>query len=287
MNAPAEDNWTALKRFVRFCLGAPRVVWVFTRQERVDRLDVYSDSDHAGCLKTRKNTSCVIVMHGSHCIKTAATTQSVISLSTGESEFYALVKAISVALGGQAMCADMGTRKTLRCWVDATAGKGIASRRGVGKIRHLHTQTLWSQKIVQDGKVKLSKVDGDLNPADIGTKHLDGQRIWKLLKLMSIEAREGRSDLALRSAGGDLGGYGPALDGGDGEDVEVPREDTEEERELRGGEEGDQRLPRLLPAAETREQRLSNGGHSPTPSHHLVTLSRASGEQNTVVRCTR
>jgi len=87
--------------------------------------------------------------------------------------------------------------------------------------------------------------------------------------------------------GGRRGRGARGRDGGDGEDVEVPREDTEEERELRGGEEGDQRLPRLLPAAETREQRLSNGGHSPTPSHHLVTLSRASGEQNTVVRCTR
>ena len=48
------------------------------------------------------------------------------------------------------MASDLGADLDLDVFVDATAGKGIATRRGVGKVRHLHTFTLWVQKLVQD-----------------------------------------------------------------------------------------------------------------------------------------
>jgi len=139
MQAPDEAAWLALKRAVRYCLGTPRIVWKFDRQNPVSFIDVWSDSDHAGCRRTRRSTSCSVLMHGGHLLRASSTTQTVISLTSGESEFYALVKAVSMALGAEEMGKAIGAVLKTRVKYDAAAGAGIASRRGVGRVRHLHT----------------------------------------------------------------------------------------------------------------------------------------------------
>ena len=82
------NAFMALKRYVRFLCNTERVVWVWARQELPMFLDAFSDSNHAGCATTGRSISCSILMHGGHCIKTSATTQVPISLSTGESEYH-------------------------------------------------------------------------------------------------------------------------------------------------------------------------------------------------------
>ena len=158
MQAPDEAAWLALKRAVRYCLGAPRIVWKFDRQNPVSFIDVWSDSDHAGCRRTRRSTSCSVLMHGGHLLRASSTTQTVISLSSGESEFYALVKAVSMALGAEEMGRDIGVVLKPRVKYDAAAGAGIASRRGVVRVRHLHTPSWWAQRFVQEGRVTLAEV---------------------------------------------------------------------------------------------------------------------------------
>ena len=66
------------------------------------------DSDHAGCLRTRRSTSGMARMLGSDCIKASSNLQSPIALSSGESEFYALVKGVSFVLQFQALLKDWG-----------------------------------------------------------------------------------------------------------------------------------------------------------------------------------
>ena len=201
MSAPDEAAWTALKRCVRYLLGHRRLVWVFARQAPVSYLDLWSDADFAGCVRTRRSTSCSALMMGGHLLRFSATTQAVQALSTGESEFYGMVKGGSILLGAVAMAKDLGAMMKARMRYDATAGAGIASRRGVGKIRHLHTPCLWLQKHVQDKHIELMKVDGLKNVADVGTKHLDAKAMWKCINGMGVENREGESKLALKVRG--------------------------------------------------------------------------------------
>ena len=70
---------------------------------------------------------------GEHLIASSATTQNVVATSSGETEFYALTKSASRALGAVAMVADMSKVLKPRVRVDATASKAISSRRGVGE----------------------------------------------------------------------------------------------------------------------------------------------------------
>ena len=60
--------------------------------EELSHAVVFTDSDHAGCLRTRRNISSSKLFYASHVLRFTSTTQAVISLISGESEFHALVK---------------------------------------------------------------------------------------------------------------------------------------------------------------------------------------------------
>ena len=98
------------------------------------------------------------------------------------------------------MAADFGLERQGVLLADASAGLGIASRLGIGKVRHLHTQALWLQRKVADKEISLKKIPGPENVADLPTKHVDAGTMQKLLRLMGFERREGVSKLALAKA---------------------------------------------------------------------------------------
>ena len=109
-------------------------------------------------------------------------------MSTGESEFHALVKGASAGIGYKTLMADfgiVGVEVELQC--DATAGKGIAERRGVGRVRHLRTPLLWAQRAVQRGHLKITKIAGAENCADMGATHIEAVLIAKFFGKINFE----------------------------------------------------------------------------------------------------
>ena len=85
-------------------------------------------------------------MHGPHLLKAYSRTQSNIALSSGEAEYYGLVSTASEALGLVAMTGDFGDKAESFLHADASAAIGVANREGLGRIRHLDTQSLWLQQ---------------------------------------------------------------------------------------------------------------------------------------------
>ena len=71
-------------------------------------MNCFGDSDVAGKLDSRKSTSGGLVSLGDHAIKTWSSTQSVIALSTGEAEMYAINKTAATGMGGQSILNDLG-----------------------------------------------------------------------------------------------------------------------------------------------------------------------------------
>ena len=109
---------------------------------------------------------------GNHVVKSWSTTQAVIALSSREAEYYGLVKVASHSLGIQAVVGDMGITLGINISTDSSAAKGIASRRGLGKMRHIEVNQLWLQDKIAEGIVTLIKILGSGNQADILTKHV-------------------------------------------------------------------------------------------------------------------
>ena len=98
-------------------------------------------------------------MLGSHLIKSWSTTQQVIALSSGEAEYYSMVRGGSLGMGVSAIAKDMSVSFEIRRKTDASAAKGIASRRGLGKVRHIDVSQLWLQDRVNKGEIVFESVN--------------------------------------------------------------------------------------------------------------------------------
>ena len=120
-------------------------------------------------------------MLGSHCIKAWSSTQQTIALSSGEAEYYGLVKGATIAIGIRGMLCDFGISCGIVICTDASAAKGIASRRGLGKVRHIELCQLWLQEKVAREEIKLVKIAGADNFSDSLTKPSGAERINQTL----------------------------------------------------------------------------------------------------------
>ena len=141
MAKPTDVTLAELKRLCRYLKASPRMVFAMGFQE-CQALDVYSDTDWAGCLRTRKSTSGGCVVLGQHVNKAWSATQASLALSSGEAEYYGVVRAAGVGRGVQALLRDAGISFPLRVWTDSSAAIGTAGRQGLGKLRHLECHSL-------------------------------------------------------------------------------------------------------------------------------------------------
>ena len=197
---PTERAKARLKRVARYLVSHPRVVIRFrflTPGERgrkdVRTVRMFVDASHAGCSRTRKSTTSGVGTRGPHNLGEFVATQLPISISSGESEFYALVRG----------CVELKFLNNLVMWLfegddeapattpelvsDATAALGAASRLGVGRrMKHIDTQHVFLQKEVNDGMVKLKKIGTEIQTADVGTKALNEPKSRKLLEYIGV-----------------------------------------------------------------------------------------------------
>ena len=196
MSAPGELAHSALKHMVRYLVERPRLVFRYDYQT-ADHLDVYTDTDWAGCPRTRKSTSGGCLMLGTHLLKSWSVTQASVALSSGEAEFYGVVRGAGVGLGVKALFSDLGLGVPLRVWTDSSAAIGIVSRQGLGKLRHVECASLWVQQRARRREFELHKIDGTQNPADLFTKYLDSRnKVDHVVRLLACEYRTGRPDAA-------------------------------------------------------------------------------------------
>ena len=181
MATPRTTSWVPLKRIARYLVSRPKVFWEFHWCEEYGPWKVVTDSDWAGCSRTRKSTSAGVIMLGSHCVKTWSRGQEATALSSAEAEYYAMVDGVTRAKGLKTASEELGVQSELEvdmnrgvfeCYTDSSAAKAMASRRGSGRSRHIEVRHLWLQGEVARGLVRVRKIKGTENPADVGTKFL-------------------------------------------------------------------------------------------------------------------
>ena len=95
-----------------------------------------------------------------------------------------------------AMSEDFGDKIDAFLYADASAAIGVAGREGLGRIRHLDTQSLWLQQALRQRRLGLGKVLGTENPSDLMTKHVDAKLLGEHVRAMGCEFKDGRAELA-------------------------------------------------------------------------------------------
>ena len=191
MNGPTEADLGRLKRLGRYMIKYPMTANVMKEQNPQDCIRAFVDTDHAGCGITRRSTAGLCLMLGAHCVKHQSNLQSTISLSSGESEWYGIVKGSAAGLALQSLMMDWGWSQNLTVLSDSSAARGFAQRQGLGKMRHVQTRFLWVQERVKEGHLKVLPVRGKNNPADLLTKPVNGTLRKRFLQRLGFEHRAG------------------------------------------------------------------------------------------------
>ncbi|XP_073046238.1 secreted RxLR effector protein 161-like [Primulina eburnea] len=109
MANPGETHWQALKGVLKYLNGSTKIGLLFEKQNSLENPIVgYVDSDFAGNIDTRKSLSgFIFTMYGT-AVSWKATLQSVVALSTTESEYIALTEGIKEALWLKGMVLELG-----------------------------------------------------------------------------------------------------------------------------------------------------------------------------------
>ena len=106
MAKPSVRDMERVKRIGRYLVGKARAKCWFRWQQSGD-LEAYSDADWGGDKAARRSVSAGVILRGGHCLKERTKKPHVVSLSSAESELYAVVKTASEGLGIQSITRDM------------------------------------------------------------------------------------------------------------------------------------------------------------------------------------
>ena len=104
--------------------------------------------------------------------------QTLVALSSGEAEYYALIRGACTSLGIPSHYQVWVIDFPIQMYSDSSEATSVARRRGIGgRLRHLQTRHLWLQSRVAFGDLKLDVVAGERSHADTLTKPLPGRKI--------------------------------------------------------------------------------------------------------------
>ena len=103
--------------------------------------------------------------------------EDVLSLSLAEAEYYGFVSGASTLFGDTA-------------GLDAEAGRGIARRRGIGRVKHIETVFFWFQQMVTGERLCGGKKITTVMLTDIYAKPVPESTMVKMVSGMNSRVRE-------------------------------------------------------------------------------------------------
>ena len=170
ITCPTESDEMNLKRIVRYLKGAPSaksLIEIITPSKFVN---VYTDSDWAGQATTCKSTSGGVVQWGNATLTAWSRTQQTVSLSSAEAELYALTTGVAEGMVTKHLLQELGHEVILMNHVDSQSAKAWASKRGLGRMKHVMLKYMYVQDVVEKKLTNLAYISTKQNKADLMTK---------------------------------------------------------------------------------------------------------------------
>ena len=111
MSEPKVVHLLNVVRVARYVLQHPGEAWRFGYQADPKTLCVYTDTDWAADELTRKSVSCTVERYGSHMLDCSVAKQSLVALSSGETEFHGIVRAVATSKQTSQILEQIGNRR--------------------------------------------------------------------------------------------------------------------------------------------------------------------------------
>ena len=148
-------------------------------------LNVFVDSDWAGCATTQKSTSGFVIKFMGSTIHFGSRTQATIAFSSAEAELYAINTGAAESLHVRNLLQEALNLKkvNIRIHTDSSSGESMAKRTGSSeKAKYIELKHLFIQQLVQHDLVRIIKINTANNTADIFTKYVATETLLRHLK---------------------------------------------------------------------------------------------------------
>ena len=207
MSCPTKKGWRAMQHVSSYLLGTMNEGILFEHgakgrcvlntddniyewdidQESKSILEVICDADYAGQRDSRKSVSSVQIFLNGCLVESYVRSQRSIALSSGESEYVAMVGGCSEGLFIRHCWKFLTNEEAdMVCRSDSSAARALAGRTGVGRTRHIAAGLLWLQQRVNSKEVRITGIPTAVNTSDIGTKILSKARMNGLKYLIKM-----------------------------------------------------------------------------------------------------
>ena len=172
---PNQVHLDALTRVYRYLISTPNL-GIEYRRNRNDRIQGYVDTDHAGCLDTRRSTTGWIFILAGGPVSWSAKRQSTVADSTCEAEYVACSESVKEAIWLKGFINDLGVMKpivSVPIHIDNTSAMKLAKNPEMHqRIKHINIKYHFIREKVEDKTIVLKSISGKENVADLFTKAL-------------------------------------------------------------------------------------------------------------------
>ena len=161
-------------------------------EEKKPLIEVVTDADYAGNKNDRRSTTSFQIFIDGNLMESRVRSQKALALSSGESEFVAIVAGCSDGMLIRHLWMTMvGEACGMKVRSDSSAARAMVQRQGIGRVRHLDAALLWVQQKESEKVFNVGAIGTALNCADIGTKNLTRSRLFGLLYMLKMISSAG------------------------------------------------------------------------------------------------
>lgn len=175
-HATGPEHILAAKRVLKYLMGTANLTLKYGQTDSNTDLTGYCDADFAGDVQTRKSTSAYVFMIGGGAVSWASRLQSLVALSTAESEYVSACSATQETVHLRQLLEDVGFKQHGPTPLMEDNQACIAFSTGAGdhnRTKHIEVRYHFVRDKVAKGEVKLIHVSTEHQLADLLTKPLD------------------------------------------------------------------------------------------------------------------
>lgn len=188
LEKPEPNHWGAVKRIFRYVQGTSEI-GIFFKSVNLIKLCAYSDADYAGDLETRRSTTGYVFHVGSGAVSWCSQRQSVVALSTTESEYIAACQSLKELIWLNRLLREISPSSTSvpKLNIDnQSAIKLIRNPEFHKRTKHIDVKFHFIREKYEDKIFEPCYVGTDDQLADILTKPLSKDKFERFRSLIGL-----------------------------------------------------------------------------------------------------
>ena len=170
MNNPSKLHWEAIKWILRYLRDTTSKALCFKGGDTI--LTGYVDADLAGNVDIRRSTTGYVYTLGGTAVSWGSQLQKIVALSTTEAKYVVVTEASKEMVWLQSLLEELGKKQegnVLYC--DSQSAIHLAKNPSFhSRTKHIQLRYHFIRSLLEDEILKLEKISGAQNPADMLTK---------------------------------------------------------------------------------------------------------------------